>query len=416
MRAVMTMPPDTAPGIRGRVLMLLENNSFARDRRVRLEAAALREDGWDVTVIAPRAADETGWTQSHEGVRVYGYPAPPPGEGALGYAWEYFYSMVMACLLTLRAAFGPGFDVVHAHNPPDLYFLIGAVGRLFGRKFVYDHHDLAPELYLDKFGGGRGAVFTVLNTLRGLSCRVAHRVLVVNESCRRACVEESGADDERIVTIRNGPDDARFRRTKADPELRSLAPKLVGYVGIMGSQDGVDHLIDAMHTIKHDHGRHDIHCLLVGTGDELEQLRARADRLEVSDQLHFLGWISDDQRLMQVLSSVDVCVVPDPSNPLTDKCTMIKVMEYMCLGQPIVAFDLPETRTSAGDAAVYAGKNDAKRLAQEILAVLDDPDRAARMGQLGLSRIQDQFAWRYSAERLQLLYRSFGRSLRSPSA
>lgn len=390
---------------RGRgVLMLVENSPFPLDPRVRREALALAAAGYRVSVISPT---ERGfpWHETVEGVQAYRFPAPRPGNGLLGYLWEYGWSMLAIFALSLVVLLRQGFDVIHAANPPDTLVFIGAFYKLLGKQFVYDHHDLAPEMYHARFGNrGKRIVHRSLILLEKLSCRLADHVIATNQSYRAMEMERGGVPESRITIVRNGPDLDRMQPMEPDPVLRGKAPIIIAFAGVMGSQDGVDHLLRALHHLIHDLGRSDFFCAIIGgKGDAQTRLKALARELDLEGHLWFTGWVSDAD-WVRYLSTADICVDPDPSNPFTDRSTMIKMMEYMAVGKPIVAFDLPEHRYTAGEAAEYVRPNDELEFARALARLMDDPERRQAMGAFGRRRVESELAWSYSARRLLAAY------------
>jgi glycosyltransferase involved in cell wall biosynthesis len=389
----------------GRVLMLLGNCAYPRDNRVRREASGLVEAGYRVAVVAPALADEP-LRETFEGVEVFRYPDVVRGGGPAAYVLEYAYRTGASLVLSTRASLGARTEVIHAHNPPDTFVLIGLLFKLLGRRFVYDHHDLAPELFLSRFPrAGRAGllVYRALALLERLSCRLADAVITTNESYRKVEMERSGIPPEKITVVRNGPQPEKLLIEEADPELRARAPFILGFIGVMGHADGVDYLIRAVHNLVHELGRDDIHCVLVGEGDAVPDLQKLAVSLGIDRHIEFAGRLSDrDAR--RVLCTADVCIVPDPSNTFNDLSTMTKMMDYMALGRPIVAFDLPEHRRTAGDAAVYVRDNDELELAKAIAALLDDPKRRRELGALARKRVQEQLAWEHSLRDLLAVY------------
>lgn len=388
-----------------RILMLLENLPFPQDVRVRREAAALVQAGYRVTVICPAGKEQP----SHEelkGVQVYRYPAPPSANGFMGYAVEYGYSMMASFILSLLVFLRTGFDVVHAHNPPDTFVFIAAFYKLlFGTRFVYDHHDLAPEMYRARFpGGGRQIIYNTLVRLERLTCRVADHVLVTNESYKQIALERGSVPEERITIVRNGIELNRVdARVEPDPQLRQLGKTIIGYVGIMGYQDGMDYLLRALHHLAHDLGRTDFHCILVGGGDAWEESRQLAHSLDLDNYVQFTGFVFGDN-LLRYLAAADICVDATPSNSYSDRSTLLKLMEYMSLGKGIVAFDLPEHRCTAGDAAVYVPANNELEFARAVAALMDDAPRRVSLGARGRIRVKKCLAWEYSAKNLIQAY------------
>lgn len=387
--------------------MLLENNPFPQDGRVRREAQTLANAGYAITVISPRArGKQQPYHEVWDGIRVYRYPAPPEFDGVLGYGLEYGWSLVAAFVLVLYMFVRHGFDVIHAHNPPDLYFLIAAPYKLIGKKFVFDHHDLSPEMYDARSDGeGSGLVRRILVWAERMTCKMADHIIVTNESYRAINATRSNVPDARMTTVRNGPDLAREAVVEPDPETVHPGKCVIGYAGVMGQQDGADYLLQALGHLIHQINYSNFHAVLIGAGDALGDIKALAEKLGITKHVTFTGWV-ESERVGALLAAADICVAPEPSNPYNDRSTMIKITEYMAAGKPIVAFDLPEHRQTAGDAALYAPANDPTEMAKAIHALIDDPDKRAEMGRLGRSRIETGLAWSFQAEKLLAAYES----------
>jgi glycosyltransferase involved in cell wall biosynthesis len=388
-----------------RILMLLENLPFPQDLRVRREANALHSAGYRVTVICP-AHQGQAFRETIKGVRVFRYPAPPAANGFLGYVWEYGYSMLASLLLSVLVFCGEGFDVVHAHNPPDTFVFIALLYKLFDKRFVYDHHDLSPEMYQAKFpGGGNPAVYRALVWLEKLSCRFADHVIVTNESYAKIARERGRVPGARVTIVRNGIELSRLEESiRPDRGLEEMGKTIIGYVGVMGFQDGVDYLVRALHHLVYGLGRRDFYCILVGGGDAWLDLKAQAHELGLDEYVRFTGFVFGDG-LRRYLSASDICVDSAPSSPYSDRSTMFKIMEYMSLQKPIVAFDLPEHRFTAQHAAVYVPPNDERAFAQALAELMDDPRRRVALGVFGRRRIKTQLAWDYSVPNLLRVYR-----------
>ena len=389
----------------GRVLMLVENNSYPEDFRVRHEARALAEAGYQVTVISPARPGQR-WRETIDGVRVYRYPAPRETSGVIGYLFEYGYSTVAMFILSLLAYLREGFDVIHAANPPDTLVLVAAAYKLLGKRFVYDHHDLVPELYCAIFPGrGKRLMHRALLMLEKLSLRYADHVIATNQSYKAMEMERGGVPEERITIVRNGPELNGRKVAEPDPGLRQKGRTIIGYLGVMGFQDGVDYLLRALHHLVHDLGRTDVFCVLIGgLGGAQPSLKRLATQLGLDDYVWFTGWVSDAD-LLRYIASADLCVDPDPSNPFNDRSTMSKMMEYMAQAKPIVAFDLPEHRFTAQAAAMYVRPNDELEFARALARLMDDPARREAMGLFGYRRVNTELAWRYSAQNLVGAYR-----------
>jgi glycosyltransferase involved in cell wall biosynthesis len=385
-----------------RVLMLVENLPSPFDRRVWQEAGALRDAGYTVSIICPTGKGYEAKYEEIDGIAIHRYDLPMEAEGAAGYAIEYAAALFWTFVLSWRVFLTRGFDVIHACNPPDLFFLIGGFFRLFGRKFVFDHHDINPELYEAKFGR-RDLFWKLMVALERWTFRTAHVSIATNESYKRIAVERGGMDPDRVFVVRSGPSLERLRILPPDESLKRGRKHLVGYVGVMGRQEGIDLLLEAVRCVVHDHGRHDVHFGLVGGGTSLDEMKALAARLDVADYVTFTGRVPDAQ-LLAMLNTADVCVNPDIANDMNDKSTMNKIMEYMALGKPIVQFDLTEGRFSARDASLYAHRNDPADMAAKILELVDDPERRARMGEFGRRRVENELEWRYEVPKLVAAY------------
>jgi glycosyltransferase involved in cell wall biosynthesis len=310
---------------------------------------------------------------------------------------------------TCRIFFRPGFEVVHLANPPDTLFLVAGLFKLlFGTKVIYDHHDLCPELYEAKFGRkGVGHRITVL--LERWSVRVADVVISTNESYRRMAIERDGKDPSRVFVVRNGPNLERVRLQPKVPEYKRGRRYLVGYVGIIGVQEGLRYLVQAAAHMVHSCNRHDIHFTVIGDGTDLPAVRALAGHLKVDDYFTFTGLITAPAELMGYLSTADICVNPDEHNSINDMSTTIKVMEYMALAKPIVQFDTMEGRVSAGESALYARANDPVDLAEKVMTLADDPQLREAMGRIGRQRIEQELAWAHQAPRLLAVYQALFR-------
>lgn len=375
-----------------RVLMLLENNSYPADPRVRQEALALTQAGYPVSVICPSDAG-LPWREVLDGVHIFRYPAPPYGKNFLGYVWEYSFSLLAMFFLSLLVWRRPGFDIIHAANPPDTSVLIAGFYKLFGKKFVFDHHDLSPEMYEERFEGRANPfVQSLLLGLEKLSCKLADWVIATNQSYKLLEVSRGGVPEERITIVRNGPDLERLQVVAPDLALRQRARTIIAFAGSISRQDGVDYLIRALHCLRKDLRRQDFYCVIVGKGAALPGLKTLVRDLNLEEYICLTGFIPDHE-MIRYLSTADICVDPDPANPFNDRCTMIKMMEYMALGKAIVAFDLTEHKVTAGDAALYAKPNEELDLARKIETLMDAPDLRARMGKIGRERVEQQLDW-----------------------
>lgn len=382
-----------------KVLILVENLSVPFDRRVWLEARALKENGFVVSVICPRFKREKSF-EKLEGVNIYRYSLAPATKGAWSYMIEFSYCFIMTFLFSLVVFFRHGFNIIHACNPPDTFFLIGIFYKICGKKFYYDQHDLCPEIYLSKYGEHRkDFLYRALLALEYFTYKTADKVIVTNNSYRDVVILRGKLNPDKVFVVRTGPDMAGFKKNFPKEELKKDKEYLVVYLGVMAPQDGVDYLLMAIDILVNKYERNDITFSLIGSGDSIQDLKALKEELSLDGSVVFTGRVSDET-LFSYLAASDVCVAPDPKNPLNDKSTMNKILEYMAMSKPIVSFDLKESRYSAGDAALYAAPNNVQDFADKIIELLKDPERRNRMGKIGYERLKGELSWDYNKKRL----------------
>ena len=385
-----------------RVLIIVENLPCPFDRRVWQEARTLRAAGYGVSIICPKGKGYEKSFEEIDGIAIYRHSMPFEGDGAFGYFAEYTWALLAEFALSVRVLFEQGFDAIHACNPPDTLFLIGGFYKIFGKKFLFDHHDINPELYEAKFQR-KDFFYRLMLALERMTFKTADVSVATNESYRRIAIERGGKSPNDVFVVRSGPDLSRLKILPPNPDLRNGKRFLVGYVGVMGRQEGIDGLLQAVHHIVYELKRTDVHFGLVGGGTELMAMRALAKALNVDDYVTFTGRVPDAE-LLAMLNTADVCVNPDIANEMNDKSTMNKIMEYMALGKPIVQYDLVEGRVSAQDASLYAQRNEPRDLARKIIELLDDEPRRQAMGQIGLERVKTQLSWEHEAPRLLQAY------------
>jgi glycosyltransferase involved in cell wall biosynthesis len=383
---------------RPRVLMIVENLSVPSDRRVWQEAVTLADAGASVTVVCPRGQTrDTAAFEVEQGIEIHRYSLPMSSGGAAGYVREYGLALVRTAQLVRRLSRHGRFDVVHVANPPDFLVLAALRERRRGAAVVFDQHDLFPELAVSRFGR-TSMLFRLTLLAERLAYSLADVVITANESYRRVAVTRGRRRHEKVFVVRNAPDVAVVDGVVPDASYREGKPFLLVYAGIMGPQDGADHAVRALAELAS--RRSDWQAVFVGEGDERRSVEQLARDLEIGDRVRFTGWL-EHRELLRVVAAADLCLAPDPSNPLNDKSTIVKVLEYMALGRPIVSYDLPETRVSAWDAAVYARPNDTGAFADAIERLLDDPDARVRMGRIGRERIRSELSWGRSQEALR---------------
>ncbi|MBK6959469.1 MAG: glycosyltransferase family 4 protein [Nitrosomonas sp.] len=386
-----------------RVLILVENLPSPFDRRVWQEATTLYDNGYAVSIICPTGKGYEKEYEIIDGIHIYRYRLPFEAEGAKGYLLEYSLALFHTFRLAWKVHFKQGFDVIHACNPPDLLFLIGGFFKLLmNKKFIFDHHDINPELYEAKFGR-RDFFYRLLLTFERWTFKASDISIATNESYKRIAIERGGMDPTKVFVVRSGPKLDRLRILPPKVELKCGRKYLIGYVGVMGAQEGIDLLLQAASYLIKDLGRADVHFGLVGDGTSLEEMKRMANDLGIGDFVTFTGRVPD-QELLEMLNTADICVNPDVANEMNDKSTMNKIMEYMALGKPIVQFDLTEGKVSAQRAALYANNNDPKDMAQKILQLLNDPELRQQMGEFGLDRVKNELEWQYEAPKLLTAY------------
>jgi glycosyltransferase involved in cell wall biosynthesis len=385
-----------------KILIIVENLTMPIDRRVWQEAKTLRDEGYLVSIICPVGGKYTKKYELLDGIHVYRHPLPLEAEGAKGYLVEYSSALIFEFLLSIKVLFKTGFDVIQACNPPDTIFLIGGFYKLFGKKFIFDHHDINPELYEAKFNK-KGFFYKLLLLFEKLTFKCADVSIATNENFKDIAIKRGGMISDNVYVVRSFPDLTKFKRIKPNESLKNDRESLIGYVGILGAQDGVDILIDAICEIVHVKGRDDIHCAIVGNGTELKKLKQHAIKCQVDKYITFTGYCSGDD-LLSAYSTFDVGVIPDPKNPYNDKISMNKVFEYMVMGIPFVQFDLKEGKSFAGDAALCATDNNFKDLADKLIQLIDTPELAKELGNNGLKRAESDISWEKEKTKLLAAY------------
>jgi glycosyltransferase involved in cell wall biosynthesis len=394
--------PARQPMRAPRALVIIQNLPLRIDRRVRSECRELVAAGYGVTVVCPKETPDEPDQHDLDGVIVRSYPAPGTTSGLVSYVIEFLVCWWRAAGLSVRTHRAEGFDVIQACNPPDTYWLLGLLWKARGKKFVYDQHDLCPEVYEARFGK-RGFLHRVMLVLERATYAVADRVVSPNPSYQEIATGRGGVPIERTAVVMSTPDPTLMRRGESRPELRHGRAHLVCYVGIMGPQDGVDGLLEAISLYVHDLGRTDTHFALLGFGDSLEDLQAMSTRLAIDGWVTFTGRVDHDE-LGRWLSTADLGVTPDPPCEFNHRSTMNKTLEYMAHQVPVVATDLRETRRCADTAAEYVPEGDPALMAKTIAMLLDDPARRAVMGVEGRRRIETELAWSHQARAFIDLY------------
>lgn len=396
-----------------RVLIIVENLPCPFDRRVWQEARTLTAAGYAVSIICPKGKGYEKKYEEIDGIAIHRHSLPVEADRWYGYAVEYLWAFCAQMFLSLRVLKTRGFDVIHACNPPDTIFLVAWFHRLFGKKFLFDHHDINPELYEAKFGR-RDFFYKLMVWLERLTFRTASVSIATNESYRRIAIERGRMAPEKVFVVRSGPSLDRLKIQPPNPALKNGRRYLVGYVGVMGRQEGIDLLLHSVSHIVREKGREDVHFGLVGGGTELNAMKAMAQELGIADYVTFTGRVPDAE-LLAMLNTADVCVNPDVANEMNDKSTMNKIMEYMALGKAIVQFDLTEGRFSAQEASLYARRNDPVDMAEKILSLLDDEDRRRSMGNFGRLRVANELSWDHEVPHLLAAYDAVFETAKKPA-
>jgi glycosyltransferase involved in cell wall biosynthesis len=386
-----------------RILIIVQNLPVPFDRRVWLECQSLTAAGYEVSVVCPKGPGDPAF-EVVDGVSLYKYRPHAAGGGAISFVWEFLYSFLATLALVVKASRSGRFAVIQSCNPPDIFWPIGRLFRtLHGTRFVFDHHDLCPELYESRFPGGSRFVRRALLLLERATVRSADRVIATNDSYRSVTVERHGIDPDKVTVVRTGPDLSKLKRVERDPALKRGRAYLVAYIGVMGPQDGVDIVLRVADHVVNRLNRYDVAFTLMGSGDCFDELVELRAQLGLEGVVEMTGRVPDST-VASVLSTAEVGISPDPKNPLNDVSTMNKTMEYMAFGLPVVAFDLRETRVSAAGAAMYAKPNEVADLARVLVALLDDPGRRREMSEIGLRRVEDELAWSNQAGRYVGVY------------
>lgn len=402
-----------------KILMLVEN-LYPQDVRIVNEAELLTEAGRRVFVVSLKEEGQK-FRETINGVEVYRVPTlelfkKTPNENPsklallwlrlkslVGYVVEYCYFTTACFLIACWVFIKRGFDAIHAHNPPDTLFLAALPFRIIGKKFVFDHHDLSPELYQSRYSAGKGLQTRVLAFFEWCSLKLANITIATNESYKEIHVDRGGKHPDSVFIVRNGPNVNRMNPPAPCQRLREMGKTILCYVGALNPQDGVDYLLRSLKILIEDLGRDDFHCVIMGGGDSLEDLRKLSKDLRIEGNVELPGYVPEEV-LLANLSAADICVDPDPSSPLNDVSTWIKIMEYMAFSKPIVSFDLKETMFSAQDAALFVPANDEGAFAGALAKLMDDPEARERMGTFGRKRVEEKLQWAVAGKNLVTAY------------
>ena len=382
-----------------KILIIVENLPVPFDTRVWQEATTLAENGYLVSVICPKGKGYDADYEYLKGVHVHRHDLPAEGNGALGYAREYFCALREELRLAKRIYKERGFHVIHGCNPPDDIYMVARRFKKKGVDYVFDHHDICPELFEAKFGKASGILYKSQLWLERQTYKHCAFAFVTNESYKQIAISRGGMKEDKVFVLRSGPKLERLKITPAKSEIKRGRRFMVGYVGVIGQQEGIEYLLKAAKYIKEELHRDDIFWGVVGGGPHLEALRKQSHEMGLDDILEFTGRVSDEV-LLDYLNTADVCVNSDEYNAMNDKSTMNKILEYMALGKPIVQFDLTEGRFSAQEASLYAEPNNAIDMADKIIQLLDNPAKRKEMSEYGRQRIVNELSWEHTSRAL----------------
>lgn len=392
-----------------KILIIVENLPVPFDTRVWQEATTLAREGYTVSVICPKGKGYNEDYEYLEGVHIYRHDLPKEGNGPIGYAREYFSALWHEYRLARKIYKERGFHVIHGCNPPDNIYMVASRFKGKGVDYVFDHHDICPELYEAKFGKTSGPLYKSQLWLERHTYDHCTFAFVTNESYKEIAIRRGGMSPDKVHVLRSGPRLERLKIQSPKPEIKRGKRFMVGYLGVIGQQEGIEYLLEAARCLRDEKGRDDIFWGIVGGGPHLEALRRKSEEMGLQDIVEFTGRVSDE-KMLDYLNTADVCVNPDEYNAMNDKSTMNKVLEYMALGKPIVQFDLTEGRYSAQDASLYAERNNARDMADKIVMLLDDPERREKMAAIGRERILNELSWDHTSRALISAYDNYFRS------
>jgi glycosyltransferase involved in cell wall biosynthesis len=387
------------------VLFIVENNAAPHDARVWPEALVAKKNGFDVTVISPENELVCGKHEIIDGIQIYRHPRPPKASGKIAFILEYLSATYWEFLLSLRIFKKKPFQIIHGANPPDHLFSLALFYKLYGVRFIFDHHDLSPELYLAKFSRSKDIIYSTLNLFEKISCKLADAIISSNDTYKKIVIKRHGINPARVFVVRNDPKPDTFavqENNLNEPDSK----KTLLFLGSIGPQDGIDNLLKALHCLVYDLKERDFICRIIGGGESLSMAKVLAEELKLKPFVDFKGLILGKEQIVKYLHRADICIEPAPHNEVNQHSTFIKIMEYMATGKPIVAFDLPETRYSTNNSAILINSGDIKGFAIGIKKLMDDPNLRLELGRKGRERIQKKLNWENSAFNLKQAYDS----------
>lgn len=383
------------------ILIIVENLPVPFDRRVWQEANTLMENGAKVSIICPKMKGYTKSYESINGIEIYRHSLPLEAKGAWGYLLEYSMALFWEFFLSLKIFFKKRFHVIQGCNPPDLIFIVAIFFKLFGVKYVFDHHDINPELYIAKYNK-KGLFYKFLKLVERLTFATANYSIATNESYKEIAIRRGKMPEEKVQVVRSGPKLNRLTLGDGDEQYKKGRKFLIGYVGVIGEQEGLDLLLESAKYIIAK--RNDVQFGIIGGGTELEKIQQQAIAMNLGEYVDFYGRV-DDEQMVNILNTADICVNPDRPTEMNNLSTMNKIMEYMALKKPIVQFDLKEGRLSSLEASLYANNTSTEDFADKIIWLLDNPDERKKMGEFGYNRVVNELSWNHESEKLINFYK-----------
>ena len=380
-----------------RILIIVENLPVPFDTRVWQEATTLVANGYTVSVICPKGKGYTEDEEVLQGVHIFRHDLPEEGNGAIGYLKEYTTALREETRLAKKVYKEIGFDVIHGCNPPDDIYMVAKKFKKYGVKYVFDHHDICPELFEAKFDRKGGPLYFSQIFFERQTYKHCTFAFVTNESYKEIAIERDNMNPEKVIILRSGPKLERMKIQPPKSEIKRGYPYMIGYLGVIGQQEGLEYLLEAAKYIKE--RDNNVFWGIVGGGPHLEVLKQQTHDMGLDDCVEFTGRVPD-QQMLDYLNTADVCVNSDTYNSMNDKSTMNKILEYMALAKPIVQFDLTEGRYSAQEASLYAKNNDAIDLAEKIITLLRNPDLRRQMGRFGYNRVVNELSWEHTSKAL----------------
>lgn len=389
-----------------KVLIIVENLPVPFDTRVWQEATTLVKNGYTVSVICPKGKGDTTEEETLEGVHIFRHDLPGEGNGPIGYLKEYSIALREELRLAKKIYKKIGFDIIHGCNPPDDIFFVAKYFKKYGVKYVFDHHDICPELFEAKFGKTSGPLYFSQVFLERQTYKHCDFAFVTNESYKKIAIERGKMSPDKVIVLRSGP---KLERMRIQPPVESIKrgkKYMVGYLGVIGQQEGIEYILEAAKYCKEILHREDIFWGIVGDGSHVAVLRHMCTEMGLDDCVEFTGHVSN-QQLLDYLNTADVCVNSDTYNSMNDKSTMNKILEYMALAKPIVQFELTEGRYSAQEASLYAQQNNARDMADKIIYLLEKPNVRKKMGEFGYKRVVNELSWEHTSKALLEGYERF---------